>query len=158
MTYTETLRQGAAVVRRTAHKNIMELLASIAMADPTADNEQRFRKWSEAIKEDENYLQAALRHTFTNLNNVLEKGAGTQHELQTKREKPALIQTLKERVRAVVILDFIMPNGKQLRDCRADYVKRCNGGFAKLVAKLKPNQIVGQAITDEEAQKLWSST
>jgi hypothetical protein len=156
MTYTETLRQGAAVVRRTSPKNIMELLIGIIESDPTADTDRLFRLWSEAVKEDDDYLSAALRHTFTNLHHAIETGRKPRQRGQrSATEQRTAINAIKAQVRQAIILDFVMPNGKKLRDCRVDYVKRCNAGFDRLLTGLKPNDIVGKKLTDKQAQAKW---
>jgi hypothetical protein len=160
MTHVESIRQGAAAVRRTSKKNIMEMLVGIIDAHPSYDLERRFREWSSAIQADDDCLEAALRHTYTNLNAALEAQNRRSVPVQrparrSKEEVAASTAEMKERARASLVLDLVMPNGKSLRDCTGAYARKCGGVISKIAAKVKPGQLVGQAITEKQAQQIW---
>lgn len=47
------------------------------------------------------------------------------------------------------LLDFMMPNGKLLRDCTASECKRAGGWLAKIGRQLKPGLTVGQQFNEK---------
>jgi len=161
MTYTEGLRQGAAASRRTSSKNVMELLIRLIEANPKAGTELLFLKWSDAVKDDEDYLDAALRHCFTNLLASVESGRpkpsrSKPSAARTAEQRRQAVEDLKQQARTAVILDFIMPNGKKLRDCTGAYAAQLGGAISRIAAAVKPNQIIGKVLSDEQAQRLAS--
>src|SRR5690242_12946432 len=116
---TAQLKQGSAVVRRVAQKNPMELLVSLIDDDPTADNERLFRKWLMVVREDDDYLIPALRHTFTNMVTVLDRDrrAAAPYKTGRKALKPQEIaKSVKNQVAAIILMNLTLPSGKLLRD------------------------------------------
>jgi len=156
--FTETSRQGAAATRRTAPKNIMEVLVAIIEANPTANNDELFRKWSDIVKDDDDLLDAALLHTFTNLIASLKRphrGGQSRFKGRSREERDASVAQIKREAKEILILDLIMPNGKPLRVCTGAYGRQCGGGIGRVAKAVKPMQIIGQVLNDEQAQRLW---
>jgi hypothetical protein len=68
-------------------------------------------------------------------------------------------EQVKTKIRAAVqttFLDFVMPNDKPLRDCTFREVGRFGDKFKKLAALGKPNQIVGQVLSEKQASAVLS--
>jgi hypothetical protein len=61
-----------------------------------------------------------------------------------------------EQSRAI-ILDFLMPNGKAMRECTFGYVREIGGRFAAIGALRKARQVIGDVLTDEQAQAAYAS-
>lgn len=58
-------------------------------------------------------------------------------------------------VKAVCVMDLILPTGKSLRNSTFADCKAAGGLFNRIAAKGKPNQIVGKVLNDQQAQALW---
>lgn len=55
----------------------------------------------------------------------------------------------------IILSDWVLPNGKKLRDCtKADCLKQ-GGWLLKVGRKLKKNQTVGQVLSEEQLRQLW---
>lgn len=61
-----------------------------------------------------------------------------------------------EAIRAVCVMDLILPTGKCLRESTFAQCKAAGGLFMRIAAKGKPNQVVGKVLTDKQAQTLWT--
>lgn len=64
--------------------------------------------------------------------------------------KTARKQGMAKKFQALIRGDFIMPNGKPLRECTFGYVGQIGGFFTALSSRGKPNEIIGEKLTDEQ--------
>jgi hypothetical protein len=152
----DAIRQGAAVVRRIAKKSPMELLVSIVDGDPTADKERLFRKWLEAVREDDEYEMAVFRYAFANLENALGRERRrppiVRHPLQTGR---AHVQAAAEKmVVSVILMNLTLPGGKLLRDATFKECAQAGGWFSRVSKRGKPNQVVGKILTEDQLRAM----
>jgi hypothetical protein len=65
-----------------------------------------------------------------------------------------LAKTLVAKVKAIAVLDMLMPNGERLRFCRGSDVARFGVGFAKIAEKVGPDCLVGEVLRENEVQAL----
>lgn len=153
-------RQGSAAMMRSAHTNPMEILARLVEASPRASDEILFLQWAEAMKKDDDLLLAALRHTFTNLRSALtrsavlrERQSPEQRQVENAKIK-AEVSKKVDAVKSIVLLNLLLPNGKAARYSTFADAGRA-GGFWTKVSKLgKPQQIIGQVVTEEQLRAL----
>lgn len=154
---TAHLKQGSAVVRRVAQKSPLELLVSLIEDDPTADNERLFRKWLVEVRGDDEYLTAALRHTFTNMVSALDRDrrAKSPYKAAMAAMLPQEIaRGIKDQVAAVILLNLTLPSGKLLRDATFKECYEAGGWFIKVSRAGKPSDVVGKALSEEDLRAL----
>lgn len=157
--FTEASRTGAAAMSRVARKNPTELLRQMREADRTASPEHLFRKWCDIVRDDDDYLSAALHHAFTNINTTLERDENktpptAKQTAERRASEQAKVSALKERVAKIVLMNIMLPTGKLLRESTFADCKKAGGWFAKVAAKGKPNQVVGRTLSEVDLQKL----
>lgn len=159
--HTTTVKTGAAAVARIAQKNPMELLIQLIEGDPTADADRLFRKWLDAVRDDEDLLVPALRHTFTNMLSCVDrdKRRGKLRTVHggTAAQRQAAVEQVKERVVNVILMNLTLPSGKLLRDATFKECAAAGGFFARVSKQGKPNQVVGKALTEEKLRAVWKA-
>jgi hypothetical protein len=60
-----------------------------------------------------------------------------------------------EKIKGLIVLDLMMPNGEAIRDCSFGYMTKLGGAAARIGAMGKPNQIIGKVITEKQASIAW---
>jgi len=116
---------------------------------------------AEVLKDDE-MRDACLRWFHVNARNRLERHALVEppakrtaaQARQAREEKHARAADRMARVDAVMILDHVMPNGKPLRDCTFGYAREVGGDFMCIGRMGRPDQIVGEVLTDQRADAM----
>lgn len=61
---------------------------------------------------------------------------------------------LKAKVRAVVLLDLMLPNGKALRHATGAECEKAGGFYAAVAKHLKPTQVVDRHLTEANLQDI----
>lgn len=69
----------------------------------------------------------------------------------------ALKESIKLRAVSLVLLDFILPNGKQLRDSTGKDCAKAGGWLIKIAKAVKPAQKVGEVLSEADVRKLFRS-
>lgn len=80
--------------------------------------------------------------------------ARVEAKVQTAKRVEVLTQVVKARAQRMVLLDWVMPSGKPLRDSTGKDCAKAGGWLAKIAAKIKPNEIVGKALSEAQVRKL----
>jgi hypothetical protein len=157
MTHVESVRTGAAAVRRISRKNPMEVLAQLRAGNPTADFQYQFVKWRELVERDDECHEAAMLHAFRNLWTSLDRDAAKETpQRRAEREARAREEIEKAKQKIVYrLLDFALPNGKLLRNCTGKECKEAGGWLTAVAAKVKPNEIVGKVLSEEKLRALY---
>lgn len=90
-------------------------------------------------------------------------------EAKTKVDRPALtpqsraealarsvaaIGGLKARLRAVILLDLTLPDGKKLREATGAECTRAGGFFAAVAKSIKPTEVVDRKLTEADLQNI----
>lgn len=69
------------------------------------------------------------------------------------------IDKLKSHIKAkaaeMVLLDLALPSGKKLRDSTGRECARAGGWFAKIAAKVAPQQVVGKIMSEDAVRAIW---
>lgn len=156
MTYVEPLRTGSAAMSRMARKNPMELLVSLIEDDPTASDGIIFRKWSEIVRGDDDYLAASLQHAFTNMMKAAER-----HKRKPQKAKPspkevaARVARMSKRIDQIIMMKIMVPGAnKPVEECTFAELARAPGWYAKVAKLGKPNQIVGKVLSEEQLRAI----
>lgn len=168
--HVDVSQTGAAAIRRSAVKSPLQLLISIAEADPTAGRERLFRTWLKQMMEadgadialdEDGFLYACLRYTFTNHYATIEADA-RKAELQKQYQRTpvqraqeqqktqAKVASLVKEIQSVVLMDLILPSGKRLGDATFAECAKAGGWYIKIAKKGKPGQIVGKVLQESD--------
>jgi hypothetical protein len=81
-----------------------------------------------------------------------EKRAAKQQEVAKAAD------VLKGELVGIVLFDLMQPNGTLLRHCTFRECGKLKGWYAKLEGKGKPNEIVGDVLSEEQLQKIKAQT
>jgi len=77
-----------------------------------------------------------------------------QRREEAKQRTESIRDQMKTRLREVLLLDLILPNGKKLRDATGAECKKAGGFFAEVAKGLKPTQKVGHHRTETDLQNI----
>jgi hypothetical protein len=150
--------------------NPRELLKRVIDDNPGADREGllhlfRDQMWQE--DEAEEYVDTIIEYWFANNYHSL---VGPLPALPRSREARSrtveLAQEIKAKVKAkileraaIVLSDMVLPNGKRLADCTGRECLSMSGALGGLIAKIadkvKPSQVVGQVLTEQQLQDMY---
>jgi len=100
------------------------------------------------------YHAAARNRANKDVDDALTREEKRLRELEKRRARAARVAKMYERGKAVLILDHVMPNGLRLRDCTCGYATEVGGAFARIGEMGDPDQIIGQVLTDADADAL----
>lgn len=154
------VRTGSAAVSRVAQKNPMEILISLIEDDPTADADRLFSHWSHIIRDDEDLLTPALRHTFTNMLSCLDRDRRRSRQRPTiaASQNVAEREAMKEQAKTVIVQTILMnlalPDGKLLRDAKFKDCAKAGGWFSRIAKMGKPDAVVGRTLSEEDLRKV----
>lgn len=165
---------GAASIRRLGVRSPMQLLVTLIESDPTADRDRLFRKWvHQMIEEDgtpnyvfeaDGYIWSVLRYTFTNLLSSLDREKPKRNhpqpksideKIKEKEETQAAVESLKQKIENVVFLNFVLSNGKRLKECTGTECIR-EGGWFMAIGKQVGKRLVGDVLSEEQVKALRS--
>jgi hypothetical protein len=167
MTYTDTGTIGAKVQSWHA-ANPRDLLKRVIDDHPGADRAALFHLFLEKLKEedDSDYVDTIIEYWFVNNYHSLigftakrQQAAKAQREEWVAGTEAKLSQKIAEAAN-VVLSEMIMPNGKQLAACTGqecvDLQRRMGSWLGKVVRRVKPDQAVGDVLTEEDLQTLYA--
>ena len=159
--HAEYVRTGAAAARRASTHNPMELLGRMREADPTASFEHQFIKWRKAVERNEEANKAALLHAFRNYWTALDRdtarnrAVNPQQMAQAVADRAAADEANKTRFISFMFMEMIMPVcGKKLKDATFAECRKEGGLLSKIGKMGKPNEIVGQKLTEEKLRAI----
>lgn len=73
---------------------------------------------------------------------------------QSAKRTETAFKELKAKVRAVVLLDLELPNGKKLRQATGAECKKAGGFYSEVAKHLKPTQVVDRHLTESELKNI----
>jgi hypothetical protein len=107
-------------------------------------------------------VDEALRRSFDNDWKQFQKPAVARRPVRTEEEIEAAkaeVAAAVERVKEIVLLEWIMPNGKAIGDCTGKEVKQFGDKvapwLAKVAAKVKPDERVRDVLNEADVRKMW---
>lgn len=140
--------------------NPRDLLKRLIDENPGSDRAGLLSLLRGQLKGDDaqDYLDSIIEYWFSNNYHSLVGPAALTPET-VRRESAKLDERVKQAIKTaavrMVLMDLVLPNGKELRDCNAKDCKKAGGWLAKVASKLKPGQLVGQALSEKELRSLY---
>lgn len=80
--------------------------------------------------------------------------AARQRRAQSAARRAAVLADLKAKVRAVILLDLTLPNGKALRHATGAECAKAGGFYAAVARHIKPTQVVDRHLTEADLQAI----
>lgn len=135
-----------------------DLLKRLMDENGRASEQAIQRKFTVAVRDDEDYIDAIIEYWFANnYRSLVHKQP--QVTQAARAEHAALAEVIKEKIKVaaarMVLLDMVLPNGKPLRDSTGKDCAKAGGWLSKIAAEIKPTQKVGEALSEAEVQKLF---
>jgi hypothetical protein len=171
--YVAKFRAKTGKRRRSSGRTIFDVMLDVVeKLDPHARTEELLAAAEKEVMADGDLIEQAVKHSLVNVLNAVRKAQKSDPHKEEKSGPAAKEATdaSKERTGRVLakarelgvgvskvlgtILDFTMPNGKQLRHCTFAEVAAAGERFAALAKLGKPDQIVGEVLTAKQAAKL----
>lgn len=154
----------APAISKTERFNPTEILISLLDEQPDIDVDAISAKFYERVSDDEDYLRPIVKYFVISMMRNIDSGRRRNGKTveQKRKERASRVAEIKqeaskivEKMKSIVILDLVLPNGKTARASTCADCARAGGVFTKLSKLGRPRQIVGNLITDEQAQKLY---
>ena len=82
--------------------------------------------------------------------------ADPQERERAKVEQRARVEAIKQKA-IIVFMDMMLPTGKSLRESTGKECAKAGGMYAKIAERVKPNQKVGQALSEADLAAIWKS-
>jgi hypothetical protein len=151
---------GAPAVSKTRNislgKPMLELLDQL----PKARDEKLILAYCKRLRDDPEYVDAALEYTGRNmLFNI--RGGRKRKEIPSPEERQATKAAAAARtteyvskIKTNLVAGFVCPNGLTVRENLGHYVAKLGLGLKK-VGSAAGNRIVGEVLTDNQIQKLY---
>lgn len=143
-----------------------EVLKRVFDANPKASREQLMLLVREPLSE--HHWNSIFEYWFTNnLRSLLEEkpkpARKTESEVNEQRAAAEKLKTqFKTQIVAAVGLKFILPNGKMLKDCTGQECAQMGGQVGRwlqrIAAKIKPDDIVGEVLSEQQVRKLYGAS
>jgi hypothetical protein len=153
----ETGRYGA-TVQTWFSSGPRDLLRHIVEANPGKDREWIFEEFrSQATARGPEFHAAILEYWFTNNYRSLAErppSLGPQLQPTVAAVKRQIHNKIVEKAEAI-LLDLIMPNGKQLRSCTGAECAKAGGWLSKVGQKVGARRLVGSVMTEADLHALW---
>lgn len=129
----------------------------IEEADDIKDKEGLFHEFRRRLTRNEDHQRAVEWYFFVNMYEYLvttrtKKPPRQNSERRTEAEQQ--VQSLKEQIKNIVLLDLVLPGGKKLRDATFAECEQAGGWLAKVAKKGKSNQVVGKTLTEKQLRAI----
>lgn len=154
-----------AKVQSWASANPRDLLKRIIDDNPGADEKTLLSILNGRLRgeEGEALLDSVVEYWFANnyRSIIHQPRRSPAHTAAAVLERAQLTEVIKEKVKHrihreanLILMDLVLPNGKQLRDATFADCIAAGGFFSKVGQHGKPNQIVGKVFTEEQLRCL----
>lgn len=155
--------------------SLFEAFKNAVMHAPDGSRKDAFDYFLEVVSSDPRYLEA-LADTYFEQNYkqwraqkigqsyslVATPAAQRRSEVSADRRADTAVrvhtatQELKARVRAVVLLDLLLPNGKKLRHATGAECAKAGGFYTEVSRHLKPTEVVDKKLNERDLQNIQS--
>jgi hypothetical protein len=139
------------------------LLLKLLKQYPNAEQEELQKPYLLAAKgkkfraapANEALIDEALLHVLDNDYKEIHKAYRRR-----QRQRPALsedqIAAAEQRLAKIVLLDFVLPNGKKLRDCTGRECAAAGGWLLKVANHVGADAIVGDKLSETQLAKIFA--
>lgn len=138
------------VVHKTEKVNPTEVISRLIRQRPRATKETIERLFIAEIEDDQKYMVPIVRYFFLNAWNSL-------HPVRRSPGKidKAEVDKVANRLRAVIIGELIMPNGKQVAACTGTEMT-VFGDFGTEVGRIAKRKVVGKVLNEQALVEIWT--
>lgn len=148
------------------NKNPRDALRGILLALPKASEKEHFERFKEMMEIEQDYLRAIIEYWFANNYRsmqvteivpgsiTVQPSALPGRRAAIREEDDNRVIRVKERIRSILTMSFVMPNGEELRHCTFGYVAALGGVFADISRGRHGNGIVGKHLTDDNLREI----
>jgi hypothetical protein len=139
--------------RGTNPRSILLKLIADNPHETRQDEDRILELFWQAIRKDEDILHTiAVKYWGTNNYSYLvyRRPDSTSRVKKTEEVEAAKNSILSK----IILLDFVMPNGKPLRECTKQDCQKIGGWLLKVAKTLKPKQMVGEVFSERELRRL----
>jgi hypothetical protein len=148
--HSDDTRIGASFIAKRTQANPREIIVRLVEENPAASKDVLFLKFREELRDDEDQQRAVEWYFFVNMHSYLATSRNAHRGMPLRSTKHRnRVSAIKQQVLSLS-LDFVMPNGKALRDCTGTYCERTGGMVAK-IGKHVGRRKVGAVIVDDVA-------
>jgi hypothetical protein len=135
--------------------NARELLARIVKDNPGTDDEGLFHAFSQECAP---FFMEICRYWFANnLRALKARPTPIARSVDRVAAQEHFVAKAKDRAVELVLLDYVLPNGKMLRDSTFGECAEVGGWLTKLAHKGQPNDKVGAVMSEKEVRAVWKS-
>lgn len=140
--------------------SIRELMTGLIDEYPRMNDEGLVRLAIERMREDEEWLIAAGEYAAMQTLSTLHRRKEAMptpalsipvERAHSKAQQQILVEKIKDQI---MLLNLEMPNGKRMRYCTREEMAGFNKGYDRLIKKMKPGQMVGQAFDEAQVKAL----
>lgn len=165
-----TLDTGIYGAKRVSYDEVTyrDLVKRIRERDIHASIEDSFATFLQEIEKPRNkrHLLSALKYAHANAfgslgrpSPVRRKPSVAERAASKARQdflNAAAVQTVRAGAIRMVLLDFVLPNGKALRDSTGKDCAKAGGWLTKIAASIKPGQKVGDVLSEAQVKKIFN--
>jgi hypothetical protein len=86
-----------------------------------------------------------------------QNAARREEQTLIKQKAAAAGKIMAAHARRVVLMEWLMPNGKALGDCTGAECARMGGWHRAIAKRVAPRQIVRKVLSEDDVQALWKA-
>lgn len=151
MTNMEMIMTGAAASRRRFDPALRLFFDLAAKYEP---GEALFSAYRDALGEDPEAMEDALRYIYRNFLTQFQYGEGIRGRSDKKRDQETIAAEVA-KTRKLLLMKLLLPNGKTLQEATFRDCAFAGGWFVRIAKLGKPAQIVGQVLSEDQLWELW---
>lgn len=165
MTHIDTGHRGAKV-QSWAQANPRDVLKRLVDEHPTWGKDRLLKALHEKVINNERLIETIIEYWFTNNYHSLipvERPRASPVEKQTAVSVArGKIQRRIAQEAQVLLLELMMPNGKNLRDCTGQECEslatKMGGWLLRVSKRIGPNKTVGEVLNEDQLRELYAKT
>lgn len=102
-------------------------------------------------------IEEALRRAFDNDWNGLQKPKHLRSRptAEEMKEAKSRVVAAVEKIKALVLLDLVQPNGKKLRDCTGAECRKAGGWLVNVAKRVGDDGVVGAKLNEAEVASIF---
>lgn len=123
-----------------------------------------------ANEDDERRLVNIIEYWFTNNHDLMMRLYPKPGDKKLKAAEQKVLAEKEEKIRTAVrekiaeqaelmLLDWIMPNGKAMGDCTGkevrEFGRKVSPWISKIAARVKPDETVRDVLSEDDVRKMW---
>jgi hypothetical protein len=148
-------KYGLPLISKVYEANPNGMLRRILERNPGAAEKDTWPVWRAEVLKNSDALEAVMRcyhvNAWRRLNDLVPTAAPPKKRAAAREAKRARVADKFQRAKAVLILNYVMPNRLRLRDCTFGYARELGGAFARIGAMGAPDAIIGDVLSNAQA-------